>query len=127
MRFWNWLTRPGETRRPRSHPRGLAPPEPLEPRVLLAAFDVSPPAILQWFESSHDTMIERAPDLFRRLLRESQLVLITGEVAGWLPDDLLQRASVAAQPSVLVIPDVRGRVAAPDLASSLRRQLGMAE
>lgn len=70
---------------------------------------------------------EQAPDLFRRLLRESQLVLITAEFAGWLPEDLLQRASVAAQPSVLVIPDMRGHVAAPDLASSLRRQLGMAE
>jgi len=29
-----------------------------------AQFDVSPPATLQWFEASYDTMIERTPDLF---------------------------------------------------------------
>ena len=35
----------------------------LEPRRLLA-YDVSPAPVLQWFESSHDTMIERSADLF---------------------------------------------------------------
>jgi vacuolar-type H+-ATPase subunit F/Vma7 len=70
---------------------------------------------------------EHAPSLFRRLLRESQLILVTAEVAGWLPKDLLHRASIADCPSVLVVPDVRGGFAAPDLAASLRRQLGMAE
>ncbi|HJN66283.1 MAG TPA: hypothetical protein QF761_08775, partial [Pirellulales bacterium] len=36
----------------------------LEPRRLLSV-DTSPAPILQWFESSHDTMIDRAPDLFQ--------------------------------------------------------------
>lgn len=69
----------------------------------------------------------QTPDLLRRLLIESRLVLITAEVAGRLPEDLLRRATTAARPPVLVIPDIRGRVEAPDLASLLRRQLGMAE
>jgi hypothetical protein len=64
MRIRNWITRPRSSRPKQPRQRSLAPPEPLEPRVLLAAFDVSPPAILQWFESSQETMIERAPDLF---------------------------------------------------------------
>ena len=68
-----------------------------------------------------------AEDLFRRLLRESSLVLLTAEVASCLPEDLLRRAAIAERPLVLVIPDVRGRVAAPDPASVLRRQLGMVE
>lgn len=70
---------------------------------------------------------EQAPDLFRRLLNESRLVLVTAEVAGWLSQGQLRRALIADRPAVLVIADVRGRVAAPDLASLLRRQLGMAE
>ncbi|MEE2936650.1 MAG: Ig-like domain-containing protein [Planctomycetota bacterium] len=46
--------------------------EKLESRKLLAA--TSPPPILQWFESSFDTIEERAPDLFH-----------TGYGAIWLP------------------------------------------
>lgn len=70
---------------------------------------------------------EQAPDLFCRLLSESRLLLVTAEVARWLPEDLLLRASTAEQSSVLVIPDIRGRAEPPDLASLLRHQLGMAE
>ena len=70
---------------------------------------------------------ERIADLFRRLTGESQLVLITAEVAAWLPEDLLDRTLMAARPLVLVVPDVRDRVSAPDLSPLLRRELGMAE
>ena len=69
----------------------------------------------------------KSPDLFRRLLVESRLVLITAESAGLVPAELLRRAQIEGAPPVLVIPDVRGRVQPPDLASLLRRQLGMAE
>jgi vacuolar-type H+-ATPase subunit F/Vma7 len=65
--------------------------------------------------------------LFRRLLEESQLVLITAEAAAGLPADLLARALRAPSPLTLVIPDLRGRVEPPDLSSLLRHQLGMAE
>lgn len=68
-----------------------------------------------------------ATGLFRRLLAESELVLITAETAGLVPEEELRRARINGAPPVLVIPDVRGRVQSPDLASLLRRQLGMAE
>jgi vacuolar-type H+-ATPase subunit F/Vma7 len=69
----------------------------------------------------------QAPALLRRLLGESELILVTAEVAGWLPQDLLRRALAANRPPILVLADVRGRVQPPDLSSLLRRQLGMAE
>jgi len=68
-----------------------------------------------------------ASRLFRRLLAESKLVLITAETAGLVPEELLRRAQIKGDPPVLVIPDVRGRVQPLDQASLLRRQLGMAE
>jgi len=75
----------------------------------------------------HVPVADEAEALFRRLLGESQLILITAEVAAWLPADLLARALRGHHPLILVIPDVRGRVQPLDLSSLLRRQLGMAE
>jgi vacuolar-type H+-ATPase subunit F/Vma7 len=65
--------------------------------------------------------------VFRRLVREFQLVLLTVEAAERLPAQELQRALAAERPLVLVIPDVQGRSQPPDLGVLLRRQLGMAE
>lgn len=70
---------------------------------------------------------EETLGLFRRLRAEVQLILVTAQVAADLPADLLRRAQLAERPLVLVIPDVRHRVAAPDRAALIRRQLGMAE
>lgn len=75
----------------------------------------------------HVPASDGAEALFRRLLGETQLVLITAEVAARLPADLLGRTLRAPRPLILVIPDLRGRVEPADLSSSLRRQLGMAE
>jgi len=75
----------------------------------------------------HVPVADGAEMLFRHLLGESQLVLITAEVAAWLPADLLARTLRADRPHILVIPDLRGRVEAPDLSILLRRQLGMTE
>jgi vacuolar-type H+-ATPase subunit F/Vma7 len=57
--------------------------------------------------------------------RESPLVLITAEFAARIPHSVLARALAAQQPLVLVVPDVRGLAAAPDIAGELKRQLGM--
>jgi vacuolar-type H+-ATPase subunit F/Vma7 len=65
--------------------------------------------------------------VFRAALEDSELVLLTAEVATHLPESLLDDALVASDPLVLVIPDVRGLSKPPDIADSLRRQLGMAE
>jgi len=65
--------------------------------------------------------------VFRAALEDSELVLLTAEVAACLPEPLLDDALVASDPLVLVIPDVRGLYEPPDIVDSLRRQLGMAE
>jgi vacuolar-type H+-ATPase subunit F/Vma7 len=68
-----------------------------------------------------------APALFQRLVVDAQIVLLTAEVAGWLPQETLPRVLVADRPLVAVIPDVRGRTQPSDLSGQLKRQLGMAE
>lgn len=65
--------------------------------------------------------------LFRRLIQDAQMVLITAEAADRLPEAELQHALAANRPLVLVIPDARGRLQPADIGSLLRRQLGMAE
>ncbi|CRI66599.1 putative V-type ATP synthase subunit F [Thiocapsa sp. KS1] len=66
-------------------------------------------------------------DLFLRLRNETPLLILTAEVASALPPELLRQAELDPRPLVLVIPDARNRVAAPDLVVEVRRQLGMAE
>ncbi|HSO81287.1 V-type ATP synthase subunit F [Thiocapsa sp.] len=70
---------------------------------------------------------QEAVALFRRLREETRVLFITAEIAAALPPDLLRAAELATWPLVLVIPDVRHRVAAPDLVAEVRRHLGMAE
>jgi vacuolar-type H+-ATPase subunit F/Vma7 len=65
--------------------------------------------------------------LFQRLLGEVDILLITAEAAGRLPEAGLRRAIAADRPLVLVIPDIRGHEEPPDIGAALRRQLGMAE
>lgn len=57
----------------------------------------------------------------------AELILMTPEVAEALPAGRLSALQQAGWPLVLVIPDVRGRRAPPDLVSSLRRHLGLGE
>jgi vacuolar-type H+-ATPase subunit F/Vma7 len=66
-------------------------------------------------------------DLFLRLRNEAPLLVLTAEVASALPPELLRQAELDPWPLVLVIPDVRNRVSAPDLVVEVRRHLGMAE
>jgi vacuolar-type H+-ATPase subunit F/Vma7 len=75
----------------------------------------------------HVPGVARAAGLFRQLLEESQLILLTAEVAAWLPQDLLTSSLRRERPLVLVIPDIRGRTEPADLSLLLRRQLGMVE
>jgi vacuolar-type H+-ATPase subunit F/Vma7 len=65
--------------------------------------------------------------LFQRLRAEARVIVMTAEVAAALPPELLREAELATWPLVLVVPDVRHRVAAPDLVADVRRHLGMAE
>lgn len=68
-----------------------------------------------------------APALFQRLCAEAGLVLITAETAAALPAGALREARRRAPPLVLVIPDIRARVPAPDRGAALRRRLGVGE
>ena len=65
--------------------------------------------------------------VFRNALVNSELVLLTAEIASSLPTKLLDEAMLANYPLVLVIPDVRHRQQPDDLANALRRLLGMTE
>ena len=64
---------------------------------------------------------------FSQALEETDLVLVTAEVASRLPEPLLSKALSDTSPLVLVIPDVRGLQEPPDISINLRRQLGMIE
>jgi vacuolar-type H+-ATPase subunit F/Vma7 len=53
------------------------------------------------------------------------LVLMTAEVAARLPPAQLAAAQAATAPLLLIVPDVRARVPAPDLGRLIRTQLGI--
>jgi vacuolar-type H+-ATPase subunit F/Vma7 len=63
---------------------------------------------------------------WRRALREAPpLLLITAECAAALPPDELDAALARLDPPVAIVPDVGGRVAAPDLMARVRASLGI--
>jgi vacuolar-type H+-ATPase subunit F/Vma7 len=66
-------------------------------------------------------------ELFAWAREHAPLVLITPAIADRLPAEQLAGALAASAPLVLIVPDVRGREQPPDLAQTLRRQLGMEE
>ncbi len=68
---------------------------------------------------------QEAEWLTRLCAPPTQLVLLTAAVAQTLPAPLQQRLFALASPLVLVVPDVQERVAMPDLADGVRRQLGV--
>ena len=77
--------------------------------------------------AAHSPEPAQAPELFRRLRGEAALILVTQEALGWVGEGTVRAAMAAARPLILVIPDVRGRSAPPDIGEAIRRQLGMAE
>ncbi len=62
-----------------------------------------------------------------RACEEAHLVLITAEVAAKVPQSELRRLQGARRPLLLIVPDARERVSAPDLGAGLRKQLGLTE
>lgn len=58
---------------------------------------------------------------------QADLVLLTAEIASSLPAEMLGGVLRSTRPLVLVVPDLRERLAPPDLAAALRHQLGVAE
>jgi len=62
-----------------------------------------------------------------RACTDAPLVLLGADLAGQLPVADLDRLLSRVTPAVVVVPDVRGQVALPDLAKRLRQQLGVLE
>jgi hypothetical protein len=53
------------------------------------------------------------------------LVLVSAAVAARIPGREMRGALTALSPLTLIVPDLAGIVAVPDVASRLRRQLGL--
>jgi vacuolar-type H+-ATPase subunit F/Vma7 len=53
------------------------------------------------------------------------LVMVSAAVAARLPAQVLRAAVRATAPITVVVPDLQGEFASPDLAGRLRRQLGI--
>jgi vacuolar-type H+-ATPase subunit F/Vma7 len=63
----------------------------------------------------------------RAACESASLVLIGAATAREIPREVLDRLLARVVPPVIVVPDVRGRTALPDLATRLRGQLGVLE
>lgn len=56
---------------------------------------------------------------------EAKLVLVSAAVAARIDEAALSRALAALSPLTMLVPDAAGKVVLPDIASRLRRQLGL--
>lgn len=66
-------------------------------------------------------------EAFRAARSGASLLLVTAEMAGRLPKEMLEKALAAVSPLVLIAPDARGRQAPPDLEKLARVSLGLEE
>jgi vacuolar-type H+-ATPase subunit F/Vma7 len=64
-------------------------------------------------------------EFFRGALADSDVVLITAELAARVPADQLSAALHDAHPLVLVIPDLRRQSQPPDLEEQVHHALGI--
>ena len=67
------------------------------------------------------------PDELDSIIRDAALVLLSAGIAGRLPDDQRERLLARVKPPVVVVPDVRGHAQLADMATRLRKQLGVLE
>ena len=63
----------------------------------------------------------------RRAAEDASLILISAAVAQRLPPEELDGLLAGVSPAVVIVPDVLGHAPMPDLATRLRRQLGVLE
>jgi vacuolar-type H+-ATPase subunit F/Vma7 len=68
---------------------------------------------------------ENAGPVLEDARARAALVIITAELAARVPAAELEAAMLAEAPAFAIVPDVRFRVGAPDLARRLRRVLGI--
>ena len=58
---------------------------------------------------------------------DAELVLVSAAIAASLRASVVEGAQAALAPLTLIVPDLRGEAAVPDLAARLRRELGLEE
>jgi vacuolar-type H+-ATPase subunit F/Vma7 len=56
---------------------------------------------------------------------QAPLVLVSAAVAARIPERALHAALAALTPLTLIVPDLRGEAAMPDVVARLRHQLGL--
>jgi vacuolar-type H+-ATPase subunit F/Vma7 len=77
-----------------------------------------------------DTVVpepDSAGEALRVARKSAGLVIMTADLARHVPVDELDAALIAETPPVAIIPDALVRAPVPDLASQLRRVLGIEE
>ena len=65
------------------------------------------------------------PGAFNRACRDASLVIVSASVAASLPDAVLARVRAASSHFVVVIPDLNGDTAVPDIAARIWTELGL--
>ena len=70
---------------------------------------------------------ENALALIEESRERAALVLIGSSIVPWIHSRELDELLANIQPPVLVVPDVRGLEAVPDIESLINRQLGLLE
>jgi vacuolar-type H+-ATPase subunit F/Vma7 len=68
---------------------------------------------------------EELSEYVRTALHDTDLVLITAEIASQMPESQLQTALLSEHPLLLIIADVRHDREAPDLEAEVQRALGV--
>jgi vacuolar-type H+-ATPase subunit F/Vma7 len=68
-----------------------------------------------------------ALSLIKQACESASLVLIGSSTADYLPAAELGSLMASISPAVLVVPDVAGRQAVPDITTLIHKQLGMLE
>jgi vacuolar-type H+-ATPase subunit F/Vma7 len=65
------------------------------------------------------------PGAFSHACRDAALVIVSASVAASLPDAVLARAQATSSRFVVVIPDLNGDTAVPDIAARIWTELGL--
>jgi len=75
----------------------------------------------------HTPQADAVLQTLEHVLREAPLVLLSSRLAPQIPAEMLDRLLANTSPQVIIVPDVHGHTQMPDLASRIRRQLGVLE
>jgi vacuolar-type H+-ATPase subunit F/Vma7 len=68
---------------------------------------------------------EDAAEAFASAREEADIIVLTAEYAGHLPEATLEKALAAQHPAVTVIPDIRERQTPENLPAKIRATLGI--